>query len=318
MVSESDLLGDGQSRRCPSKLVRMGTRFHSGRAAAAACICLLMFAPPGSFAAKPQSQGAGSSAQSQSASGAKKQPADPKPCSVIPDPDPCGTTPKPSAPGGSSSAPSATDRFPFPGSASGSSSNAGPGIGGAPEAPQAPATGAQPSATPTDTINKFPFPGGSAAPNAAPEAPISSTPEGGSSSSSSSNDGSDPADALPGDTPDLKDAGSEGTQSKPGGHLLHRAAPKVKTQSADEREAEDLDVAKFYFDSGDLQGAYLRAQDAVKISPEDPDAHFALAELALKLGKKEQAIVEYNACLKLDPTGKEKKDSSKALARLAK
>jgi len=116
----------------------------------------------------------------------------------------------------------------------------------------------------------------------------------------------------------LKDTGSEGSQSRPAGHILHRAAPKVKVQTADDREAEDLDVAKFYLDSGDLNGAYLRMQDAVKTVPDDPDAHFALAELAQKLGRKEEAIAEYNACLKLDPTDKEKKDSTKALARLAK
>jgi Flp pilus assembly protein TadD len=123
---------------------------------------------------------------------------------------------------------------------------------------------------------------------------------------------------LPGDTPDLKDAGSEGTQSKSSGHILHRAAPKVKTQTLDEREAEDLDVAKFYQNSGDLQGAYARTQDAVKIAPDDPEAHFALAGLAAKMGRKEEAIAEYNACLKLDPTDKQKKESSKAIARLAK
>lgn len=296
-----------QRRLYPSKLVTMGGRFHFG-ALAASCLCFLLITA------------SETAAHSQDAAGAKKQQSsDPKPCSVIPDPDPCGSTPKPSAPGGGSSTPSAADRFPFPGSSSAGSSGApGPSIGGAPEVPQPPTTGMQPSASPADTYKKFPFPGGDATPVAPSSAPISAAPEGGSSSSSSSNDAGDPADALPGDTPDLKDAGSEGTQSRPGGHILHRAAPKVKTQTADEREAEDLDVAKFYLDSGDLKGAYLRTQDAVQTAPDDPEAHFALAELAAKLGRKEEAIAEYNACLKLDPTDKQKKESSKAIARLAK
>jgi Tfp pilus assembly protein PilF len=90
----------------------------------------------------------------------------------------------------------------------------------------------------------------------------------------------------------------------------------TKLQSPDEREAEDLSVAKFYTDTGNLQGAYLRSQDAVKIAPDDPDAHFALAEAALSLKKRDEAIAEYNACLKLDPADKEAKAAHKALERL--
>ena len=90
----------------------------------------------------------------------------------------------------------------------------------------------------------------------------------------------------------------------------------TKLQSNDEREQEDLDVAHFYIQSGNLQGAYLRNQDAVKTAPDDPDAHLALAGIALKLNKKDEAIAEYSAVLKLDPTEKQAKDARKALARL--
>jgi Tfp pilus assembly protein PilF len=90
----------------------------------------------------------------------------------------------------------------------------------------------------------------------------------------------------------------------------------TKLQSADEREAEDLSVAKFYTDSGDLQGAYLRSQDAVKTAPDDPDAHFALAAAAQRMNKRDEAIAEYKACLKLDPADKEAKEARKALERL--
>ena len=103
----------------------------------------------------------------------------------------------------------------------------------------------------------------------------------------------------------------------PGRHILHRVNPiGTKLQSADERENEDLDVAHFYIGNGDLQGAYLRAQDAVKTVPDDPGAHFLLADVALKLNKRDEAIAEYNACLKLDPIPKQAKDAHKALARL--
>ena len=90
----------------------------------------------------------------------------------------------------------------------------------------------------------------------------------------------------------------------------------TKLQSPEERESEDLSVAKFYTDTGDLQGAYLRASDAVKIAPDDPDAHCALAETALKLQKKDEAIVQFNACLKLDPVEKEANNARKQLAKL--
>jgi Tfp pilus assembly protein PilF len=90
----------------------------------------------------------------------------------------------------------------------------------------------------------------------------------------------------------------------------------TKLQTPDEREQEDLDVAHFYVQSGDLQGAYLRSQDAVKTAPDDPDAHFALAEIAQKLNKRDEAIVEFNAVLKLDATDKQVKDARRALARL--
>ena len=249
-----------------------------------------------------------SSAGAQSNSGAAQSSPAPKPCSVIPDPDPCGTTPKPA---GSQTTPSATDRFPFPGE---STTPSAPGLGiGAPTAPDAPA------ASPTDAAKKFPFPGESSdkTPDS-PDLPAAPTAGAPTSSSSSSSSSDDAAGDLPGDSPDLKDAGSEGSATPHGGHILHRAAPVVKTQTADERESEDLRVANYNLDSGNVQGAYLRAKDAVKTAPDDFEAHFALAETAARLGKKDEAIAEYNACLQLNPSDERKKDSDKALARLSK
>ncbi len=60
----------------------------------------------------------------------------------------------------------------------------------------------------------------------------------------------------------------------------------------------------------------MRGRDAVKTVPDDPAAHLLLAEVALKLDKRDEAIAEYTACLKLDPTPKQAKDARKALARL--
>ena len=229
--------------------------------------------------------------------------ASPAPCSVAPQPVPCGT--KTADPGKQS----ATQQFPFPGEAS---------EGGA---------SLTPYAEPAKTAAQFPFPGedGKDGVSGTPDASAGAD---GSSSSSSSSSGDDAAAADPDaktTDPDAKAAGTpgaagltdKGSEGTPGRHLLHRVNPVgTKLQTADEREAEDLSVAKFYSETGDLQGAYLRSQDAVKTEPDDPDAHFALAGAALKLNKRDEAIAEYKACLKLDPTDKEAREARKALERL--
>ena len=96
-----------------------------------------------------------------------------------------------------------------------------------------------------------------------------------------------------------------------------RKLPKVQNlQSDDDREMEDLTVGKFYLDSGNLEAAYLRSQDAVKLAPSDPDAHFLLARVAEKLKKNEQAAAEFSALLKLDASSEQIKTAKKALAKL--
>jgi len=234
----------------------------------------------------------------------------PAPCAVAPQPVPCGAAPTVTG------KPSATEQFPFPGEDSGSSvpltqQGAAPSVSGVPQAPDAPGSGTGAGAG--KTAAAFPFPG-----EDDKSAGASGSAGGGSSSSSSSSSDSGGGDAAATNgTPDgagLQDKGSEGT---PGRHLLHRVNPVgTKLQSADEREEEDLSVAKFYTDRGDLKGAYMRSQDAVKTVPDDPDAHFALAEAALKMNKRDEAIAEYKACLKLDPVDKEAKAARKALERL--
>ena len=191
------------------------------------------------------------------------------------------------------------DKFPFPGE------------GGA-ASPQPPAAPAAPGADGPDAAAKKKTDPGLEFPGEPP------TPAAGASSSSSSSSSS--GDGSTSDDPDaagLKDKGSEGSQAPSGRRLLHRVNPiGTKLQTNEEREAEDLDVAHFYTQSGDLKGAYLRTQDAVKIAPDDPDAHFALAETALKLNKRDEAVAEYTACLKLDPDDKEAKAARKELAKL--
>jgi Tfp pilus assembly protein PilF len=95
-----------------------------------------------------------------------------------------------------------------------------------------------------------------------------------------------------------------------------RRLPKVVAQSPDEREKEDLDVAEFYQENANYKGAYERATDAVSIAADDPDAHFALAEAARRLGKLDEANTQYRKCLSLDPVPKVKKAAEKALKEM--
>ena len=134
-----------------------------------------------------------------------------------------------------------------------------------------------------------------------------SEPESSGSSSSSSAD--DPGNTPPADKPPVDDK----TPPK----NVRRRLPKIeKLQSDEERAAEDLKVSKYYEEAGSLNAAYLRAQDAVKSLPSDPETHFALAHIAQKLEKNDEAVAEYNAYLKLDPDGVKIKQAQKALSQL--
>ncbi len=222
--------------------------------------------------------------------------------------DPCVQPP--------AAAPAATpaDKFPFPGDAPDQSGSATgtthstqePGSGaaqkfpfpGEPEASGAGEKGANaPASAGGDTAQKFPFPG---EPESASGASASS-----SSSSSSSSGGSD----VPGDgTPATSRDSSKLTRTE------RRHLPKV--EDLDHREAEDIDISRYYMSTGNYLAAYLRAKDAVKTIASDPDAHLALAEAAERMKKPDEAVVEYKAYIELDPDGEKVKVARKALAAL--
>ena len=93
-----------------------------------------------------------------------------------------------------------------------------------------------------------------------------------------------------------------------------RALPKV--EDLDHRELEDLDVSKYFISTGNFKGAYMRAQDAIKLMPDDPDAHYALALAAERMKRNDEAIKEYKSYLAADPEGQHAKIAEKALAAL--
>jgi tetratricopeptide (TPR) repeat protein len=180
--------------------------------------------------------------------------------------------------------PSVAEQFPFPGK---------------PAKPPNPPDSPAPKTAPSDAAAEHPFPA-----QPPPKLP------GDDSSSSSSSSGTDDPDNSGDIGPPLKDEGTEGTSTR-------RRLPKVqKVQSDDERVDEDLNVAKLYMNDENYPGAYLRAKDAVKTQPDYAATHFALALAAQKMKKKDEAVAEFQAYLKLDPDGEKAKAARMALEEL--
>lgn len=142
-------------------------------------------------------------------------------------------------------------------------------------------------------------------------APSGGAAQGASSSSSSSADDDDVAPTTSGgDTPvkatTLKDLGSHGDSS----------AARVKLEQ--NRVADDVKVGRFYLKDGDLPGAEARFKDAIEHDPEDPEAHFAMAELLLEQKRNPEATAELKRYLDLAPDDEHTKDAKKMLAKLGK
>jgi hypothetical protein len=210
--------------------------------------------------------------------------------------------------------------FPFPGSDPAAVPAApAPAPAAAPQA-----AGQSPAAKPGPVSpHKFDYPGEdpSGAEPAAGTKPAppsgSGLQDAGSSGESSSSSSSSSTDAVPGDF------GSDATDNDPAAKAAaarkaeRRRLKGAPVQTSDEREIEDLKVAGFYQNDGNFRGAYLRAQDAVSLAGDDPEAHLALAEAARRLGKLDEAETHYKKCLTLDPTPKDRKTAEKALKEMS-
>jgi tetratricopeptide (TPR) repeat protein len=132
-----------------------------------------------------------------------------------------------------------------------------------------------------------------------------------SSSSSSSSNSEDPTAGPLGEDDDAAAKAAAARRSE-----RRRKATELP-QTPSQREEEDLNVAEFYQNDRNYKGAYDRATDAVSIAADDPNAHFALAEAARRLGKLDEAMKHYKACLTLDPVPKMKKAAEAALKQMA-
>lgn len=198
--------------------------------------------------------------------------------------------------------PASADKFPFPDQSPDTPALAvNPDKSANPETPANPDTPTPVPAKQDPAASRYPFPADS------PDTPGSS-----SSSSSSSSDQGDapPADATPDPSGDgktaLKDAGSSGST-----RFSRRKI--VVPEDLDHRELEDLSVSKYYISTGNYIAAYSRAQDAIRLYPNDENAHIALAVAADKLDKKLEAVAEYHAYLAAAPDGVQAKSARHAL-----
>lgn len=153
------------------------------------------------------------------------------------------------------------------------------------------------------------------------DAPRAGAGSGGSSSSSSSSSSSgagaankDEDDAAPttagGDSPvkpsSLKDLGS------------HADTSVARAKLEANRVADDVKVGRYYMQGGNFPGAEKRFQDALAHDPEDPEAHFAMAELLLKLKRNDEASAQLKTYLALAPDDDHTKEAKKLLAKLRK
>ncbi len=204
------------------------------------------------------------------------------------DPDAAKQTPAPqtpNAPGASSTPASPRQQFPYPGDADTGAKNAN-GTAGGKDVKPAPPGGLQDAGS-----------------------------SGGSSSSSSASNSrgySSSSSGLPdGVAPEEPDDTSVPTRTRPS-----RRRPAEPVRTANQQEAEDLQVAGFYQNDGNFRGAYMRAKEAVTIAADDPEAHLALAEAARKLGKLDEAEQNYRRCLALDPVPKTRKTAQEALKQM--
>lgn len=203
----------------------------------------------------------------------------------------------------------AAQQFPYPGDSQTPQRQPAPSQPNAPNAPDAPKS----------TTQQFPYPGEQPSPGDVKPAPPNGLQDAGSSgsSSSSSSSSSEPgyssskADDAP-SSPEEPDDTSVPTKTRSSRRTLNAEPVKTTTQQLD----EDLQVAAFYQNDGNYMGAYMRAKHAVSISGDNPDARLALAEAARKLGKLDEAEVNYKKCLELDPVPKTKKAAQSALKEM--
>ena len=84
------------------------------------------------------------------------------------------------------------------------------------------------------------------------------------------------------------------------------------------KAAKNVEVGDFYFKRGNYKAAESRYAEALDWKPNDAVATFRLAQSEEKLGKKEDALKNYQAYLKILPSGEFADEAKSAIERLGK
>jgi tetratricopeptide (TPR) repeat protein len=79
------------------------------------------------------------------------------------------------------------------------------------------------------------------------------------------------------------------------------------------RARKDAEVGTFYLKDGNVRGALLRYQEASAADPTNIDAIFGMAEAQRLLGKKDEAMRDYQMYLDIVPNGPKAKEAMKAI-----
>lgn len=82
------------------------------------------------------------------------------------------------------------------------------------------------------------------------------------------------------------------------------------------KAAKDVEVGDFYFKDKNYRAAESRYSEALQWKPNDAEATFKLGQAQEKLGKKEDAVKNYEAYLKILPGGEFASEAKKAIDRL--
>ena len=84
------------------------------------------------------------------------------------------------------------------------------------------------------------------------------------------------------------------------------------------KAAKNVEVGDFYFKRGNYKAAESRYAEALDWKPNDAIATFRLAQSEEKLGKKNDALKNYQAYLKILPSGEFAADAKSGIERLRK
>lgn len=84
------------------------------------------------------------------------------------------------------------------------------------------------------------------------------------------------------------------------------------------KAAKDIEVGDFYFKRGNYKAAEARYEDALDWKPNDAIATFRLAQSEEKLGKKDDALKNYQEYLKILPAGEFAAEAKSGIERLQK